>query len=123
MASLRILNVDDSEFALLKLRSALTGAGFEVLKPASNIADAIKSIGALKPDLVTLDIVIVGTDGVEGVRQIMQKYPDAKILMVSAMGQEAMMQQALDYGAKGFVVKPYRDEDLVREINRILGVE
>ena len=117
----RILNVDDSDFALAKLRGVLEHAGFEVLPPAHTVDEAIESIGALKPDLVTLDIVIVGIDGVEGVRQILRRYPGTNIVMVSAMGQEGLMQQALANGAKGFVVKPYRDDDLVSEVRRILG--
>jgi two-component system, chemotaxis family, chemotaxis protein CheY len=118
----RILNVDDSDFALAKLKNALEQAGFEIVPPAHTVAEAIARIGEAKPDLVTLDIVIVGTDGVEGVRQILRTYPGTKIIMVSAMGQEGLMQQALANGAKGFVVKPYRDDDLVGEVRRVLGV-
>lgn len=117
----RILSVDDSAFALLKLKGVFEQAGFEVLPSASTIDEAIERIGAIRPDLVTLDIVIVGTDGVEGVRQILRRFPDTKILMVSAMGQEGLIEQAIRNGARGFVVKPYKDETLLAEVRRILG--
>jgi len=122
MDAKRILSVDDSEFALAKLKGALSNAGFEVLKPANSVDEALESIERDKPDLVTLDIVMAGTDGVEGVKRILSKFPGTRILMVSAMGQEGLMQQAIANGAGGFVVKPYRDEDLVSEVKRMLGV-
>ena len=122
MDAKRILNVDDSEFALAKLRRALSKAGFEVMKPANSVDDALDAIEKEKPDLVTLDIVMAGTDGVEGVKRILSRFPGTRILMVSAMGQEGLMQQAIANGAGGFVVKPYRDEDLVSEAKRMLGV-
>lgn len=122
MDAKRILNVDDSEFALAKLRAALSKAGFEVMKPANSVDDALDAIERGKPDLVTLDIVMAGTDGVEGVKRILSRFPGTRILMVSAMGQEGLMQQAIANGAGGFVVKPYRDEDLVSEAKRMLGV-
>nr|HPM41424.1 response regulator [bacterium] len=83
MDAKRILSVDDSEFALAKLKGALSNAGFEVLKPANSVDEALESIERDKPDLVTLDIVMAGTDGVEGVKRILSKFPGTRILMVS----------------------------------------
>ena len=117
----KILNVDDSEFALAKLKNTLTSAGFEVVSPAFSVEEALERIEELKPDLITLDVIMAGTDGIEGVHSILKRFPEAKILMVSAMGQDGLMQQAIANGAKGFVVKPYRDDELTNEIKRILG--
>lgn len=117
----RILNVDDSEFALAKLRNTLSAAGFEVLPPATSVEEAMERIAKDPPDLITLDVIMAGTDGIEGVRQILKRFPEARVLMVSAMGQDGLMQQAIAGGAKGFVVKPYRNDELISEVKRILG--
>lgn len=117
----KILVVDDSEFARLKVRRVLEAFGYEIVAEASTVEEALARIGECKPDLVTLDIIMEGMDGVDGVKVILSKYPDVRILVVSAMGQEAMMTRALANGALGFVVKPFKDSVLLEEVGRVLG--
>lgn len=119
----KILVVDDSEFARLKIRRVLEAFGYEIVAEASNVEEAMSRIGEYKPDLITLDIIMEGMDGVDGVKVILSRYPDARILVVSAMGQEAMMTRALANGAQGFVVKPFKDAVLLEEVGRVLGTK
>jgi two-component system chemotaxis response regulator CheY len=74
-----------------------------------------------KPDLETMDIVMKEKTGIEGVRDLMKADPSARVLMISAMGQQAMIIEAIQAGAKGFVIKPFKPEVLLEEVRRIAG--
>ena len=117
----RVLIVDDSAFMRSVVKDVLTGAGYDVAGEASNGEEALQRYPQLKPDLVTMDIVMLGDGGLQAVKRLIHHDPKAKILMVSAMGQQALVVDAIRAGATGFVVKPFKPEQLLAEITRILN--
>ncbi len=118
--SKRILIADDSSFMRTMIKDVLSKAGYEVVEEAESGEEVIKKYDELKPDLVTLDIVMVGEGGLQTAKEIIRRDPAAKLLMVSAMGQQALVVEAIQAGAKGFVVKPFEPEQLVEEVKRIV---
>ena len=117
----RILVVDDSAFMRKTMKDILHGAGYEVVGEAESGEEALQKYKILKPDLVTMDMVMLGAGGTSAVKEILAQDASAKVLMVSAMGQEAMVTEAIQIGAKGFIVKPFKPEQLVAEVKGILG--
>lgn len=117
----KILIVDDAAFMRLILRNMLTENGYEVVGEATNGAAAIKSYHELKPDLVTMDITMPDMDGITAVREIKKIDPQAKIIMCSAMGQQAVVVDAVKAGAQDFLVKPFQADRVVEAIKRVLG--
>jgi two-component system chemotaxis response regulator CheY len=109
----RILVVDDNAFMRTNLKNVLTKAGFEVVAEAADGQAAVTTYQEAKPDLVTLDITMPNMDGVEALKVLRSIDPAARIVMVSAMGQEALVVEAITSGAADFVVKPF-EADLVR---------
>jgi len=103
----RVLIVDDAAFMRMMLRDILTKNGYEVAGEAENGAQAVERYKEVKPDLVTMDITMPEMDGITAVREIKKIDPAAKIVMVSAMGQQAMVIEAIQAGAIDFVVKPF----------------
>src|SRR5687768_18440081 len=99
----------------------LTQAGFEVVGEAESGAQAVTKYRQLKPDLVTMDIVMPDMGGIDAVREICPEDPDAKILMCSAMGLQALVVVAIQAGAKDFVVKPFQPSRVVEAVQRVLG--
>jgi two-component system chemotaxis response regulator CheY len=99
----------------------LTTAGFEVIGEAETGREAVDRYKELKPDLVTMDIVMPDMGGIEAVREICKVDPDAKVLMCSAMGQQALVVEAVQAGAKDFVVKPFQPSRVLEAVQRILG--
>lgn len=116
----RILIVDDAMFMRKMLGDILREAGYEVVGEAENGNEGFKKYVELNPDLVTMDITMPACGGIEGVRKIVASYPDAKVLMVSAMGQENMVIESVEAGAKGFIVKPFENTRVLVAIERIL---
>ena len=119
----RILIVDDSAFMRSMLQDILTEAGYEIAGEAGDGEKALDRYRAVKPDLVTMDIVMPEVNGIEAVKQLMREDPKAKILMVSAMGQESLVKEAIAAGARGFVVKPFKPEKVIEEVTRVLGAK
>ena len=117
----KVLIVDDAAFMRMTLRDILTKNGYEVVGEAETGEEALGKYVQLKPDLITMDIVMLGEGGIKGVKDIMAKHPIAKILMVSAMGQQALIVEAIQAGAKGFVIKPFKPETVLAEVERIVG--
>lgn len=117
----KILIADDAAFMRLTLRDILTKGGYEVVGEAETGEEAAEKCKQLKPDLVTMDIVMVGGGGIAAVKDIIANNPQAKILMVSAMGQQALMIDAIQAGAKGFVIKPFKPDQVIAEVKRIIG--
>jgi two-component system chemotaxis response regulator CheY len=117
----KILIVDDSTFMRLTLRDILTKAGYEVVGEAKSAEEGVEKYKELKPDLVTMDIVMLGKSGIETIKEIISYDRSAKILMVSAMGQQSLIIESIQAGAKGFVIKPFKPEQVVAEAKRILG--
>jgi two-component system chemotaxis response regulator CheY len=99
----------------------LAQAGYEVIGEAESGAQAVQRYQELKPDLVTMDIVMPDMSGIEAVREICKTDPDARILMCSAMGQQALVVEAIQAGAKDFVVKPFQPSRVLEAVQRLLG--
>lgn len=112
MTYLQILVVDDSLITVKKLSSMLTALGHKVVRTAASGVEALTAYEAYKPDLVTMDITMPDMDGIEATRRIREKYPEALIVMVTSHGQEKMVLDALKAGAKGYVLKPFRQDKL-----------
>ncbi|AFK22137.1 response regulator [Pyrococcus sp. ST04] len=117
----RILIVDDAAFMRMLLKKILTQAGHQVVGEASNGKEAVEKYKQLKPDLVTMDIVMPEMDGITAVKEIMKIDPNAKIIMITAVGQEAKVMEALKSGAKGYIVKPFQAQKVIEEVNRVLS--
>lgn len=115
----RVLIVDDAKFMRFSLRTILERNGYEVADEAENGMEAIEKYKMWHPNLVTMDITMPGMDGVEALKQIIKMDPRAKVLMVSAMGQESMVREAVMSGAQGFIVKPFKEELLVKALNKV----
>lgn len=118
----RILIVDDAAFMRMSIRNMLTKNGFEVVDEAENGEVAIQKYEEHKPDLVTLDITMPKMDGIEGLKGILKNNPKAKVIMISALGQESKVREAIISGAKSFIVKPFKEEVLVNSIKKVLSM-
>ena len=119
----KVLVVDDALFMRKMLIDILKKEGFEVCGEAENGKDAIEQYKQLKPDLVTMDIVMPKMDEVDGiaaVREIMKIDPQAKIIMVSAMGQHVLVVEAIQAGAKDFITKPFQPSRITEALKRLL---
>jgi CheY-like chemotaxis protein/CheY-specific phosphatase CheX len=107
MDSLAIMVVDDSFVTIKKLGAMLENLGHKVVVTASNGRESLDAYRKFSPDLVTMDITMPDMDGIEATRQIVTEFPDARIIMVTSMGQEEMVLDALKAGAVGYVLKPF----------------
>jgi two-component system chemotaxis response regulator CheY len=117
----RILICDDAIFMRTMIADILSGAGYEVVGEAASGLQAVDRYKALKPDLVTMDIVMPDMGGIDAVRAIVAADPAARILMCSAMGQQALVVEAIQAGAKDFVVKPFQPARVLEAVQRVLG--
>lgn len=117
----RILIVDDAAFMRMMIKNIVTKHGYEVVGEAENGQVAVELYKQLKPDLVTMDITMPEMNGIEGVKAIRQIDPNANIIMCSAMGQQAMVMEAIQAGAKDFIVKPFQQERILQAIERVLA--
>jgi len=120
MSLKKVMVVDDAAFMRCVLKQMLGRNGFEVIGEAENGMDAVSKYKVLHPDLVTMDITMPELDGVEATKIIKQLDSNAKIVMVSAMGQECMVRDAVIAGASGFIVKPFKEEFVVNTLNTLL---
>jgi two-component system, chemotaxis family, chemotaxis protein CheY len=116
-----VLICDDAMFMRTLISRTLTAAGFTVVGEATTGAEAVKKYEELKPDLVTMDVVMPELGGIDAVRQITSADHDACIVVCSAMGQAKQVTQALEAGATGFLVKPFNAEQLVAQVEESLG--
>ena len=116
----KILICDDSKFLRQMMKQVLEDAGFEVVGEAETGVEAITKYQELKPDLVTMDVVMPEMSGADAVREIMQGDAEARIIMCSAMGQKQLVTDALRDGARDFVVKPFENSELVDAVERAL---
>jgi two-component system chemotaxis response regulator CheY len=116
-----VLVCDDAIFMRTMISDILTQAGFEIIGEAESGSQAVEKYRSLKPDLVTMDIVMPDMGGIEAVREICRTDPEAKILMCSAMGQQALVVEAIQAGAKDFVVKPFQPSRVLEAVQRVLG--
>ncbi|MDD4908696.1 MAG: response regulator [Candidatus Omnitrophica bacterium] len=119
----RIMVTDDAIFMRQMLSNILKAEGYEICGEASNAKEAVEKYQQLKPDLVTMDIVMPmmeELDGIGAVKEILKFDPGAKILIISVMGQESLVTKALDAGAKDFIIKPFKSERVIEVVKGIL---
>lgn len=114
--SKRVLVVDDGAFMRLLIKQMLVKRGYEIVGEAENGKEAVEKYEELRPDLVTLDITMPVMDGIMALKEIMALNSNAKVVMVSAMGQEVYVKEAIRCGAKSFVVKPFDEGTLIAVI-------
>ena len=115
---MKVLIADDAAFMRMMIRDILTKNGIEVIGEAVNGKDAIAKYRELKPDIITLDITMPEMDGLQALKEIKKEFPDAKCLMCSAMGQQAMVIDAIQSGAKDFIVKPFQAERVIEAVTK-----
>lgn len=119
--SKRVLIVDDATFMRMLLKDMVTKAGFEIVGEAINGKDAIEKYKELNPDVVAIDTIMPEMNGIEATKEIMKLNPNAKIIICSAMGQQMMVMEALQAGAKDFVVKPFRQDKITETLSKVTG--
>jgi two-component system chemotaxis response regulator CheY len=119
----RVLIVDDALFMRTMLRNIFVESGFEVVGEAGNGNEALEKYRTLTPDLTTMDIVMPEKNGIEALKQIMAFDPGARIVMCSALGQESLIIEALEAGARDFIVKPFKPAKVVEVAQKVLGAE
>jgi two-component system chemotaxis response regulator CheY len=117
----RILIVDDAAFMRMMIKDILSKNGFEVVAEAQDGAQAIEMYRDHHPDLVTMDITMPEMDGITALKEIRKIDSSAKVIMCSAMGQQAMVIDAIQAGAKDFIVKPFQADRVIEAINKTLG--
>ncbi|HEU23801.1 MAG: two-component system response regulator [Mesoaciditoga sp.] len=115
----RVLIVDDAAFMRMLLKDIVTKAGYEVAGEASNGKEAIEKYKELNPDIVTMDITMPEMTGIEATKEIIKMDPNAKIIMCSAMGQQMMVVEAIQAGAKDFIVKPFQQSRVVEALSKV----
>ncbi len=119
--SKNVMIVDDAAFMRMMIKDILTKNEYEVVGEAENGAKAIEKFKELKPDLVIMDITMPEVDGIQAVKEIKNIDNDAKIVMCSAMGQQAMVIEAIQAGAKDFIVKPFQADRVIEAVKKALG--
>jgi len=116
-----ILVTDDSKFMRNVLKRILEDSGHQVIAEAKNGREAIELYSLHSPQLVTMDITMPEVDGLQAVKEICSRYPKAKVIMISSVGQQYMILEALNYGARDFIVKPFDQEGICDTVNRVLS--
>jgi two-component system, chemotaxis family, chemotaxis protein CheY len=117
----RVLICDDALFMRRMLGEILRQAGFDIAGEAKTGTEAVALYRELQPELVTMDIVMPDMGGIDAVREIIREYPDARVLMCSAMGQQALVVEAIQAGARDFVVKPFQPSRVLEAVKRVLS--
>ncbi len=117
----RVLVVDDSVFMRDIIKDIFAAGGFEVAGEAGNGVEAVEKYKELKPDLVTMDLVMPYRNGIDATREILRGDAKALVVMCSALGQETMVMEAIEAGAVDFIVKPPRAEDVLAVVKKVLG--
>ncbi len=117
----KILLVDDAAFMRMMVKDTLTKNGYNDLYEAADGLQAVEMYAEVNPDLVIMDITMPNMDGLEALKAIRAKDPNAAIVMCSAMGQESMVIEAIKSGAKDFIVKPFKPDRILKTVSSILG--
>ncbi|MFW5962505.1 MAG: response regulator [bacterium] len=117
----RILIVDDASFMRMMLKNILNEAGYEIVGEAENGKEAVDQYQEVNPDLVTMDITMPDMDGLEAVSKILEFDNNADIIMVSAMGQRSMVIEAIQAGAKDFIVKPFKPDRVLQALDNVFN--
>jgi two-component system chemotaxis response regulator CheY len=118
-----VLIVDDLTFIKMVLRDLVEKAGFRVVGEASDGVEALAEFQDKRPDVVLLDITMPKMDGLSTLKKMLEIDPEANIIMCSALGQQQLIVQAIQLGAKDFIVKPFRPERVIGSIKKSLNIE
>ena len=116
-----ILISDDAAFMRMMIKDILTKNGYNVAGEAENGAKAVEKYAELKPDLVLMDITMPEMDGIQALKAIKASDADAKVIMCSAMGQQAMVIESIQAGAKYFIVKPFQADRVIEAVKKVVG--
>lgn len=116
----RILIVDDMKFMRETLHQLFSQNNYQVVGEAETGKEAVKLYRELLPDLVTMDLTMPEMSGLEAIKMIRSEFPEAKVIMCSAMGQKKVIMEAIESGAKDYIVKPFNDLQVIEAINRAL---
>ena len=119
--SRRIMIVDDSRLVRVQLEDVLKGTDYEVAAYCENGEDAIARYSEVRPDVVTMDIIMPGIDGLETAQVLMYEHDEAKIIMISSLGDEEMLQEVYGIGAQGVLFKPLTQEALLAALKKVLA--
>ncbi len=117
----KVLVCDDALFMRTMIRHTFEKAGYEVIAEAEDGQQAIDRYKEKRPDLVTMDIVMPGLGGIDSVQEIVQIDPDARIVVCTALGQDSLATQAIEAGAKEYIVKPFQSSDILEAAERALA--
>lgn len=117
----RVMVVDDSRIQEVQIRSMLEGTDYEVACYCRSGEDALAVYDEVKPDLVTMDIIMPGMDGLETARTILEAHPEAKIVMVSSLAYDDTINESKEIGAKDFIFKPFDKEQILSTFDRVLS--
>lgn len=121
--SKRLMVVDDSKVLHTQISKMLADTDFEIVEFCRDGESAVAEYGDYMPDLITIDIIMPGIDGLETSKAILEKYPDAKIIILSSLAYDDTLEAAEKIGAKGFISKPIHKEEVLEALNRALGDE
>ena len=116
-----ILISDDAAFMRMMIKDILTKNGYNVIGEAENGAKAVEKYAELKPDLVLMDITMPEMDGIQALKKIKENDPSALVIMCSAMGQQAMVIESIQAGAKDFIVKPFQADRVIEAVKKVVG--
>lgn len=119
----RILIVDDSFYMRTMLKNMLTDAGYEVVGEAPDGQTALQMALDTKPDLVTLDVILPDNTGLDVLKGIKKDQPDMKVVIVSAVGQEVIVREAMNFGALAYIVKPFSEDKVLEVVGKALAEE
>jgi two-component system chemotaxis response regulator CheY len=116
----RVLVADDASFMRQMIQEIIEPEGYQVVGEAADGMEAVEQYQTLKPDLVTMDIVMPKRSGIDAVKGILQADPEARVVMCSALGQETLVMEALQAGAKDFIVKPFKPDAVIATLAKVL---
>ena len=116
-----ILICDDAAFMRMMIKDILTKNGYNIAGEAENGAKAVEKYNEIKPDLVLMDITMPEMDGIEALKKIKAGDPNAMVIMCSAMGQQAMVIESIQSGAKDFIVKPFQADRVIEAVKKVIG--
>ncbi len=115
----KVLIADDATFMRTTLKMMLEKNGFEVVGEARDGMEAITKYKELTPDIVTMDITMPNLSGIDALKGIRKLDSDAKVIMITAMGQDSMVKESIIYGAKSFIVKPFKEEQVIKVLMKL----
>lgn len=117
----KVMICDDAAFMRMMIKDILTKNGYNIAGEAENGAKAVEKYNELKPDLVLMDITMPEMDGIQALKKIKETDPNASVIMCSAMGQQAMVIESIQSGAKDFIVKPFQADRVLEAVQKVVG--